>query len=254
MHGYDPATYGDRFADVYDDWYPDPQGTATAVAAITAWTAPGDALLELGVGTGRLAIPLATAGRRVWGIDASSAMVDALRAKPGAESVTTIVGDMGTDLPAGPFRLVVAALNTFFGLPSPEAQLACFRAVGRRLAHGGRFVIEAFVPSIDATTAGGAPGGNDRIDVRSMTADCVVLSISRLAVDDQRAEGHHVELRHGMPVVLRPWSIRYSTPEQLDELAATAGLELESRYGSWAGEPFSELSSHHLSLYRVPEG
>ena len=85
-----------------------------------------------------------------------------------------------------------------------------------------------------------------------MTVDAVVLSISRLVAGDQRAEGHHVELRHGMPVVLRPWSVRYSTPEQLDSMADAAGLSLESRVGSWAGEPFSDASTHHVSMYRRP--
>jgi SAM-dependent methyltransferase len=268
MHGYDPATYGDRFADIYDDWYPDADGTVAAVAALQRWTNPTDAVLELGVGTGRLAIPLAAAGRQVWGIDASRAMIDRLAAKPGGTGVVGIVGDMGTGLPDGPFHLVFVALNTFFGLPSAEAQAACFAAVAQRLHPGGRFVIEAFVPSPEAmadadpnadATAGhsggsagrSTPTGAERIEVRSMTADCVVLSISRFVAADQRAEGHHVELRHGMPVVLRPWSVRYSTPEQLDGLATSAGFDLESRTGSWAGEPFSDASTHHLSVYRL---
>ncbi len=250
MHGYDPATYGDRFADIYDDWYPDPEGTDAAVAAIRGWTAPGDAILELGVGTGRLAIPLAAAGRLVWGIDSSAAMIDQLAAKAGGNLVTTTVGDMGADLPPGPFHLVFVALNTFFGLPTAEAQAACFGTVASRLRLGGRFVIEAFVPATEAMPAGAAMGSSDRIEVRSMTVDTVVLSISRFDADDQRAEGHHVELRHGMPVILRPWAVRYSTPDQLDAMAAAACLTLESRCGSWTGEPFSDTSTHHLSVYR----
>lgn len=248
MHGYDPATYGDRFADIYDDWYPDPEGTAVAVAAIQGWTQPGDAILELGVGTGRLAIPLAAVDRRVSGIDSSAAMIDRLAAKPGGNTVRSAVGDMGADLPPGPFHLVFVALNTFFGLPSADAQAGCFRAVAARLHSGGRFVIEAFVPATEALSD--TPGAADRVEVRSMTVDAVVLSISRFVAGDQRAEGHHVELRHGMPVILRPWSVRYSTPEQLDAMAETAGLVLESRSGSWAGEPFSDASTHHVSVYR----
>ncbi len=250
MHGYDPATYGDRFADIYDDWYPDPEGTDAAVAEIQRWTQPGDAILELGVGTGRLAIPLAAADRRVSGIDASAAMIDRLAAKPGGDQVNATVGDMGSDLPPGPFHLVFVALNTFFGLPTAEAQSACFHAVAARLHSGGRFVIEAFVPATEAMSDAPSTGAADRVEVRSMTIDAVVLSISRFVAVDQRAEGHHIELRHGMPVILRPWSVRYSTPEQLDTMAAAAGFTLESRSGSWIGEPFSDASTHHLSVYR----
>ena len=250
MHGYDPATYGDRFADVYDDWYPDPEGTDAAVDAIQRWTQPGDAVLELGVGTGRLAIPLAAGDRRVSGVDSSAAMIARRVAKPGGERVRATVGDMGGDLPVGPFHLVFVALNTFFGLPSADAQSACFHAVAGRLHPGGRFVIEAFIPATEAMPDAATPTPADRVEVRSMTVDAVVLSISRFVAGDQRAEGHHVELRHGMPVILRPWSVRYSTPDQLDSMAEAAGLTLESRVGSWSGEPFSDASTHHLSVYR----
>jgi hypothetical protein len=111
-------------------------------------------------------------------------------------------------------------------------------------------VIEAFVPATEAMPDSLTPGTADRVEVRSMTVDAVVLSISRMIAGDQRAEGHHIELRHGMPVILRPWSVRYSTPEQLEAMADAAGLTLETRFGSWGGEPFSDASTHHVSVYR----
>lgn len=255
MHGYEPSTYGDRFADIYDDWYPEHDTTAATLAALMDWTEPGDRVIELGVGTGRLAIPLAGSAREVWGIDASATMIERLRAKPGGEAVHAIVGDLGDDLPDGRFALVYVTANTFFGLPSAEAQQRCFERVADRLTEDGRFVIEAFVPAEPvATDDGGADNDTDerrgRVEVRSMTADCVVLSISRADRGDQRAEGHHVELRHGAPVILRPWSVRYATPGQLDGFADAAGLSLASRWADWSAGPFDEASAHHVSAYR----
>lgn len=272
VHGYNPATYGDRFADVYDDWYPEHDTTPATLAALAGMVTPSSRILELGVGTGRLAIPLAGAGHEVWGIDASAAMLVQLAGKPGGAAVRGVVGDMGADLPDGPFDLVYVASNTFFGLPSADAQRRAMAAIAERLTSAGRFVVAAFVPADDAEidaaeiddagldrypAAGGAGDGgagpvrgSERVEVRSMTADVLVLSVSRTDPIGRRAEGHHVELRHGLPVVLRPWSIRYSTPAELDRFAADAGLAVEHRWSDWSGSRFTDTSSHHVTTYR----
>jgi SAM-dependent methyltransferase len=242
VHGYDESTYGERFADVYDEWYLGISDVDATVAALVQLAA-GGAVLELGIGTGRLAIPLAMTGLDVHGVDASEAMLAQLRAKPGAESVTAVFGDMAEDLPRGPFTLAFVAYNTFFGLPNEARQRACFAAVAEVLRPDGRFVIEAFVPEAP-------PRSGSLVEVRHLTADRVVLTASVHLPDEQRAEGQFIELTESGGVRLRPWSVRYASPDQLDEMAAGAGFSLERRTADWEGAPFDETSAHHVSVYR----
>ena len=242
VEGYDDATYGEAFADVYDDWYAE-LGDLGATVAMLASYAGGGRVLELGVGTGRLAIALAPSVGEVVGVDASPRMLSALAAKPGGAAVRALQGDMVDDLPDGPFDLVVVAYNTLFNLRSEARQQSCMRAVAERLAPGGRFVVEAFVPADD-------DGRTSGVGLRSMSADRVVLSVSRSDSATQIAEGQYVEFTERGGVRLRPWSIRWATPTQLDEMAAAAGLVLERRWGSFAGDEFVVDSERHVSVYR----
>lgn len=242
MQGYDDRTYGDAFAEVYDDWYGDVSDVDATVAMVMRLAAGGP-VLELGVGTGRLAIPLALGGLEVHGVDTSEAMLLQLRAKPGGDGVRCVTGDMIDDAPRGPFAVVLVAYNTFFNLPTAERQREAMVQIATRLATGGHVVIEAFVPDDPA------PQGS-QVSLRSMTADRVVLSVS---VDDpahQRAEGHLIELTEGRGVRLRPWSIRWARPQELDEMAAAAGLTLVERWGDVTGAPFADDSTRHVSVYR----
>ncbi len=242
MRGYDDQSYGDGFADVYDDWYADITDVAATTAALTALAA-GGRVLELGVGTGRLALPLAAAGVEVHGVDSSTAMLDRLRSKPGSGGVHAAVGDMVDGLPDGPFALVFVAYNTFFSLLDVARQQACFAAVAARLTPGGAFAIEAFVPDPgDASTSS--------VTVRSVHVDRVVLSVSSADPDAQRAEGQYIDITEAGGVRLRPWSIRWATPAQLDEMAATAGLHLTDRWGGFDRTPFDVDSARHVSIYR----
>jgi SAM-dependent methyltransferase len=242
VEGWRPESYGDTFADVYDDWYGGPADAAAERLAALAGDGP---VLELGVGTGRLALPLAARGLAVHGVDASAAMIERLRAKPGGELIRVTVGDMASDLPEEPFTLGFVAANTLFNLLSADAQRRCFRAVAERLAPGGRFVVEAFVP--------GEGGGSSSIEVRELARDRVVLSVARYDSSAQTADGQFVELTEAGGVRLRPWSIRWSTPAELDEMASAAGLTLEHRWSTWEGAPFSAESDHHVSVFlRTP--
>lgn len=246
MRGYDESSYGDGMADVYDDWYASPPDTDACVATLVrlARLATGGRVLELGAGTGRLAIPIAGAGLGVDALDGSAEMLHRLAAKAGGELVTCHVGDMGGDLPSGPFALVFVAVNTFFGILGDDAQEQTMRRIADRLVPGGRFVVEAFVP--DAQHEG------DRVEVRDLAADRVVLSISRTQAGTQQAMGQFVELRDGAPVRLRPWAIRWATVAQLDTMAAAAGLEREARWADWTGAAFDTDSAHHVTVYRRP--
>jgi SAM-dependent methyltransferase len=242
VDGYGPTSYGDAMADVYDDWYAELPQLAAAIERLVT-LAEGGAVLELGIGTGRLALPLAARGLRVVGVDASAAMIERLRAKPGGDAVEVTVGDMAAARPEGPFSLVFAAVNTFFGLDTERAQAECFASVAARLSAGGRLAIEAFVPDVGDESV-------DRVAVRNLAVDRVVLEVSRSDPAGQIAEGQYVELTERGGVRLRPWRIRWATPAQLDGYAGAAGLQLESRWSGWDCAPFTAESTHHVSVWR----
>ncbi len=243
MDRYDAATYGDRIADVYDDLYQ--FGPASSPIDCLADLAGGGPVLELGVGTGRVAVPLAARGIQVHGIDASRAMVQRMHAKPGGDAVTVAIGDMA-DLPTpgGPYSLVFVVFNTFFAILSQRDQVRCFENVARSLLPGGRFLIEAFVPDL------GRFDRNQRTSSTRVAVDEVHLDATMYDPVDQRVDGEHVILRDGEPVRMLPVSLRLAWPSELDLMARIAGLELERRSGGWNGEPFDARSDKHVSVYR----
>lgn len=245
MPGYGPSSYGDGFADVYDDWYAEvspPEATARFLAERT-----GGPVLELGSGTGRLAGPLVAAGVPVVGLDASTAMLG--RSRTAHPAVPTVAADMA-EMPArhGSVGAVLVAFNTLFNLPSPALQRRCLAQARHALAPGGLVVVEAFVPGA------GAEEASDRVDVVRMEADAVVLRVSRTDPVAGTVQGHHVELRDGEPVRLRPWQVRFTSPAELDRLAGTAGLVLTERHEDWHGTPFGDGSGAHVSVYRLRPG
>lgn len=246
MKNFDDSTYGDAFADVYDDWYANVSDIPATVATLRDLGGEGR-YLELGVGTGRLALALASTGARVTGIDTSAAMLERLQANaarlPSAASpVKTILGDMIEDLPAGPFDLVIIAYNTVFSLRSRLRQEQMFTEVSTRLARDGVFVIEAAIPDPQRP-----PGGT--VGVRSLSADRVVLSVDLHDPDAQTVDGQFVEFTESGGVRLRPWSIRYCHPTELDAMAGAAGLTLRHRWSDMSRNPFDESSSTHVSVY-----
>ena len=241
MRGYNDASYGDSFADVYDDWYHGISDISTTVESLRA-LAGGGRVLELGVGTGRLAIPLAAAGLEVHGMDTSDLMLQQMAAKDGATTVHGHLGDMVDDIPVGPFALVFVAYNTFFNLLTHERQQACFTAVAGSLVDGGYFAIEAFVPDP-------AHEPESSITVRSIAADRVVLSVSTANAADQLAEGQFIDITEAGGVRLRPWSIRWATTAQLDEMAAAAGMTLNDRWEAFDRTPFTNESERQVSVF-----
>jgi SAM-dependent methyltransferase len=247
VRGYDHRSYGDGFADVYDEWYADVTDVDATVARMVQLAGAGGRVLELGVGTGRLAVPMATAGLRVVGIDASEAMLAKLSERDPARFVDAVLGDIASDLPAGPFDVVLIAYNTIFNLLGEHDQPRLFERVAERLAPAGAFVVEAFVPASVGTHG---PATSSEVSVRSMAVDHVVLSVSVNRQDQQLAEGQFVQFSQDGGVRLRPWSIRWSTPEQLDAMAAAAGLRLDARFGEMPGTAFTDDSDRHVSIYR----
>jgi SAM-dependent methyltransferase len=253
MDGYTHSTYGDAFADVYDDWYHDfgdVDSTVEFLAQLAAEFAPLP-VLELGVGTGRLAIPLARRGLQVVGLDASKEMLDKLAERDPSGSVTMCLGDMVDDQPVGPFGLAFVAFNTFFNLLTEARQRACLTIVAGRLAPGAAFVIEAFVPE---------PQPGTSVSVRSMTVDTVVLSVTTHDEEAQTAQGHYISFNESGGVRMRPWAIRYSTVAQLDTMAVAAGFHVEQRWEDAHRTQFTADSPRHITVYRTihspvrPEG
>jgi SAM-dependent methyltransferase len=237
---YGPDTYGNAFADVYDDWYADVSDVEGTVATIGA-LAGGGRVLELGIGTGRLALPLVAAGVEVHGVDASPAMVERLRAKPGGGTIPVAVADFSSALPAGEFAVVFVAFNTLLNLTAPGAVERCFALVAGALAPGGAFVVEAFVPAEEAVDRG--------VDVRQVDPDEVVLSV--FATRGEVVHGSLVSFTEAGGVRLRPWAIRPLGPEALDAIAQGAGFELARRNGGWQGEPFDDGADRHVTVYRL---
>lgn len=242
----DPTRYGRSFADVYDDWYADAFDTDAAVAALVELAA-GAPVLELGAGTGRLAIPLAATGLEVVALDASIEMLDRLQANDRAGLVEPLWADMSSfaaALPDRRFGLVVCAFNTILNLADDAAIAACLADVTEVLQPGGIVVIEAIVPA-------------DPIDVpsRSLTpahvrTDAVVFVETILDPSTGRLEGRHVEIGEGA-VRTRPWSIVLRGPEALDAAATEAGLRLRERWSDWSATPFGDDSDTHVSIHSL---
>ena len=242
MKEYTAATYGDRIAARYDRMHPDGRATQ-AVANVLAGLAAGGRALELGIGTGRVALPLAGRGVEVHGIDASHAMVEKLRAKPGGAGIPVTIGDFAAFQLDGKFSLIFVVFNAFFGLVTQEAQVHCFRNAAAHLHPGGVFLIEAFVPD---------PGRFTRaqsLNVNRIDADQVELDVARHDPLTQRVQSQHLIFTES-GTRLYPVQLRYAWPSELDLMARLAGLRLRERWSDWAGAPFTAASSSHISLYQ----
>jgi SAM-dependent methyltransferase len=240
MKDYGPKTYGDRIADVYDAFYPD-LDTEGAVETLFE-LAGGGPVLELAIGTGRLALPLAERGLEVHGIDASEAMVAKLRQEPGGDRIPVTMGDFAEVDVEGTYALVFVGFNTFFALQSQDDQVQCFANAAAHLAEGGVFAVEGFVPDLARFDRG------QRTQATTVAVDQVLLETSRHDPVAQRVESQHVVITNS-GTRLYPVSIRYAFPPELDLMARLAGLELTDRWGGWRREPFTASSSRHVSVY-----
>jgi len=240
MEGYEPPTYGDRIADVYDEWYAE-LDPASAVELLAGLAGDGR-VLELAIGSGRIALPLAARGIEVHGVDASERMVERLRGKPGGEAIPVTMGDFA-DVPVeGSYGLIFIAFNTLFALLTQEAQLRCFANAARHLTDDGVFVIEAFFPDLARFDR------DQRAQATWVDPHRVMLDASRHNPVEQRVDSQHIVITEE-ETKLYPVSIRYAFPSELDLMARLAGLELRDRWGSWQREPFTAETGRHVSVY-----
>lgn len=241
MEGYGASTYGDHIASVYDAWYEERLDPTSAVDFL-ATLAMGSRALELGIGTGRVAIPLRGRGIDVHGIEASGAMVEQLRAKPGGAEIPVTVGDFTEMQVSGRFQLVYVPFTTFFALESQELQLQCMRRVAEHLEPDGHFVIDAFVPDMTRFS--------DNQSITTVQADLGHLLVDAVRHDPltQTIEGHHVAMSDD-GIKLYPLRVRYCWPSELDLMARLAGLVLEHRFAWYDRSPFEAGSKRHVSVY-----
>ena len=244
MAEYGTETYGDRIAEIYDALYEGRLDTDSAVELLAGLAEAGP-VLELGIGTGRLAVPLAERGIEVHGIDASAGMVAKLREKPGGAAMPVLLGDFADVGVDGPFSLVYVAFTTFFGLGSQDEQVRCFRNVADRLTPDGVFVIEAFVPDQTRFTSGG------NLECLRVETDQVMLGATRHDAVTQTLASQYVVVGEG-GIRLYPARLRYAWPSELDLMAQLAGLRLRDRWANWRREPFTATSGSHVSVYARP--
>jgi SAM-dependent methyltransferase len=223
----------------------DPAGVAATVDFLADLAGDGDAL-ELGIGTGRIALPLAARGVAVRGIDLSPDMVAQLQAKPGAEAIGVTVGDFATTVVPGAFRLAYLVFNTIVNLTSQDDQVACFVNAGHHLELGGCFVIEVGVPPLRRL-----PPGETALAF-TVTPDRV--GFDTFDVAQQRGISHHYWIESGRAETFSlPY--RYVWPAELDLMARIGGMRLRERWSDWRRTPFSGESASHVSVWeKLPAG
>ncbi|MEW5871811.1 MAG: class I SAM-dependent methyltransferase [Chloroflexota bacterium] len=241
MDSYDETTYGERIAGTYDDWY---AGYSEVQIDTLSELARGGRALELGIGTGRIALPLQQRGVKLTGIDASQSMAAKLHTKPGGEAIPVTIGDFADVAVIGRFDLIYVVFNTFYALLTQDEQARCFANVAQHLQAQGAFVIEAFVPDMTRFT------GRQSMRVVKMGNDEVRIDATQHDPLGQVLTSQHVVLG-SQGVRMYPVRIRYAWPTELDLMARLAGLYLDQRWSSWEKAPFTTDSTMHISVYRL---
>jgi SAM-dependent methyltransferase len=238
-----PENYFDeRIAKAYDAKWANLAEPAVVDPAVNflAELAGTGAALELGVGTGRLALPLSRRGVRVHGIELSPAMVAQLQAKPGADTIGVTIGDFATTRVGGTFTLAYLVRNTIANLTTQDQQVACFGNVAAHLEPGGRFVIELYIPELQRLPPGET--------IRAFDVTPTHLGFEEYDVATQIAYSHHYWMVDGkLETFSAPF--RYVWPSELDLMARLAGMTLRERWSSWAREPFTSDSRSHVSVW-----
>jgi SAM-dependent methyltransferase len=239
--------FGEGIAGRYDEAHAemfDPSVVEPAVDFL-AGLADNGAALELGIGTGRIALPLAKRGVRVHGIELSEAMVEQLRAKPGGDEIDVTIGDFATTTVDKAFSLAYLVFNTINNLTTQDEQVACFQNVAAHLEPGGCFVIEVGVPDLQRLPRGES--------YRPFRVSADRLGFDEYDVVSQGMISHHYRVVDGQLDVLSV-PFRYVWPSELDLMARIAGMRLRERWSGWKGEPFTSLSTKHVSVWEKAAG
>jgi SAM-dependent methyltransferase len=238
--------FDERIAATYDDGSDgmfDPAVVESTVAFLAELAGDG-AALELGIGTGRIALPLSERGVRVHGIDLSPQMVARLRAKPGGNLIPVTIGDFATTtVEGGPFRLAYLVFNTIENLTTQDEQVACFRNAAAHLEPGGCFVIEVEIPALRRLPPGET--------VRPFSVGPTRLGFDEYDVANQGLISHHYRVEDGrFEAFSAPF--RYVWPAELDLMARLAGMTRRERWSDWTRAPFTSESPKHISVWELP--
>jgi SAM-dependent methyltransferase len=240
---YGTKTFGELNAGLYDAMYEQMMATETRDSVATlAELARGGKVLELAIGTGRVALPLAACDLTVHGIEASAAMVAKLREKPGGRAIPVEIGDMAEVRVNGTFDLIYLVFNTIFNLTTQEAQVRCFHNAARHLNAGGVFVVETVVPDLSGF-----------VDGQRMKGSWARMDSARfeIAIHDPVAQTvafQRIEISEG-GTRTTPHFMRYAWPSELDLMAQLAGLERRERWAWWDRSPFTAGSKSHVTVY-----
>jgi SAM-dependent methyltransferase len=242
----DPETDIARSLEAVDEEALDPMFDPAVVERavdVLAALADGGRALELGIGTGRIALPLAARGVEVHGIDFSTEAIERLRAKPGGDAIAITLGDFSTVTVAGTFRVAYLVYNTIMNLTTQSAQVSCFRNVARHLEPGGRFVIEVGVPALRQL-----PPGEPYVVFEAGDRH---WGVDEYDVANQGLVSHHFQ-GAGSQFAKSDGTFRYVWPSELDLMAELAGLELRERWDGWTRAPFTSESRQHVSVWQRP--
>lgn len=239
MSEYTDETYGEMIADVYDDWYGDvdPQ-----MLEMLTRLAGGGKALELGIGTGRVAIPLAESGIKMYGIDASHAMVEKLKLKQGSDEINLHIGSFVEISFTENFDLVYVVFITIFALLTQEEQVHCFQNVAKHLESKGLFTVEAFIPDLSRFQGGQTvraiqlESQQTRLDASIIDPIHQVITSQHIVLDNEKTR-------------INPVKLRYIWPSEMDLMARLAGLQLLHRWENWNQAPFTSSSRKHISVY-----
>jgi len=241
---YTASTYGDRIAGAYDGFY-GPVDVSERVDLLEE-LADGGRALELGIGTGTFALPLAARGVETHGIEISEAMVGQLRSKEGGETMPITLGDFADIDVEGAFSLIFVISNTFFMLTEQEDQIRCFQNVASHLDESGVFLVHAFVPDVSMFDRGQHLRG-DLADLASVRMDVSIHDSMNQVVDFR-----HIDMTEER-IKMYPGRLRYAWPSELDLMARLAGLRLRERWADWRRSPFTSGSRSHVSVYERVE-
>lgn len=240
MRGFTPSeSFGPAVASHYDD---EPRGDEQAAVDFLADLAGDGTALELAIGTGRIALPLADKGVPVDGIELSRAMVDRLRAKPGGEALHVTLGDMSAVGTGKTYRVVYLVFNTVFNLLTQDDQVACFENAARHLTEDGAFLVEAAVPSSSLPS-------HSYARPEDVQAQAVTLDVCTYDPVTQILDENHVRISQDEGIRFGPISCRLAWPSELDLMARLAGLRLEQRWGGWQRQQYTGTDAH-VSVYR----
>lgn len=243
MEAFDPASsFGPDAAARYDDH---PRGDEEAAATFLSALAQGRRALEFAIGTGRIALPLATRDVQVDGIELSPHMVERLRAKPGGDQINITIGDMSVATTGHQYGLVYLVFNTIFNLLTADDQIRCFENAARHLTADGHFVVETALPHACI-----APGTSDYVHAEHAGTKTVVLDVARYDPVTQLLEENHIRLTEN-GITMQPIVCRLITPGEMDLMARIAGMRLVDRFANWQQSTFDVRSSAHISVYAL---